>query len=168
MRFLIGGTEDGEGGRVGGGGGAAHQGGRLTRLQLLHQGHLTFGIVQATHTYHKRGVLKAVSPTSRSSYFWIKVILLLDYSNYKYHKRGVLKAVTPTSRSSYLRLVISLSVEARPTKMSRKQWFFSAIIWRSIKNGPIIIEETFSLDGNMKWIQFNLLNQIMWRTVCFA
>ena len=44
MRFLIGGTEDGEGGRVGGGGGAAHQGGRLTRLQLLHQGHLIFGL----------------------------------------------------------------------------------------------------------------------------
>ena len=46
MRFLIGGTEDGEGGRVGGGWGASHQGGRLARLQLLHQGDPTFGFLK--------------------------------------------------------------------------------------------------------------------------
>ena len=110
----------------------------------------------SSYKYHKRSVLKTATHTCIQSHNTSELLSVQARPTQISSEKGVLKTVTPTSRSSYFRIVISLSVQARPTKMAREQWFFSAIIWRSIKNGPIIVEATFSFDGNIKWTQFNL------------
>ena len=102
-------------------------------LVVVGERHTKETVIQDCNSYIKVILLSILEATNI-----IKDVFTISSSQMNTNiKRSVSKTANTSSdessRPSYFRIVISLSFDARPTKMAREQWFFFATIEGRLK-----------------------------------